>query len=84
MSRLSAWKSEWWATALLAVEHSGKGGGIVPKIMPLIVGTPYFLEGFSAKGKLSHLVEKIPVMAIRNQQTALLGAARYAIHEGQP
>lgn len=52
--------------------------------MPLIVGTPCFLEGFSAKGKLSHIVEKIPIIAIKNQQTALLGAARYTIHDGRP
>ncbi len=59
------------------------GGGIVPKIHPLIVGTPDFLEGFTAQGKLSHIVKKIPIIAIRNQQTALLGAARYAIHDPQ-
>ncbi len=69
---------------LMATGGIWLGGGIVPKIMPLIVSTPYFMEGFTAKGKLSHIVEKIPIMAIRNQQTALLGAARFAIHDGQP
>lgn len=69
---------------LMATGGIWLGGGIVPKIMPLIVSTPYFMEGFTAKGKLSHIVEKIPIMAIRNQQTALLGAARYAIHDRQP
>lgn len=72
------------ALKLMATGGIWLGGGIVPKILPLIVGTPYFLEGFSAKGKLSHIVEKIPIIAIRNQQTALLGAARYAIHDGKP
>ncbi len=72
------------ALKLMATGGVWLGGGIVPKIMPLIVSTPYFMEGFTAKGKLSHIVEKIPIMAIRNQHTALLGSARYAIRQGQP
>ncbi len=72
------------ALKLMATGGIWLGGGIVPKIMPLIVSTPYFLEGFTAKGKLSHIVEKIPIMAIRNQHTALLGAARYATRQGEP
>lgn len=72
------------ALKLMATGGIWLGGGIVPKIMPLIVGTSYFLEGFTAKGKLSHIVERIPIKAIRNQQTALLGAARYAARQGKP
>ena len=72
------------ALKLMATGGVWLGGGIVPKIMPLIVSTPYFLDGFTAKGKLSHIVERIPIAAIRNQQTALLGAARFAIRQGEP
>ena len=72
------------ALKLMATGGIWLGGGIVPKIMPLIVSTPYFLEGFTAKGKLSHIVEKIPIMAIQNQHTALLGSARYATRRGTP
>jgi glucokinase len=72
------------ALKLMATGGIWLGGGIVPKIMPLIVSTPYFMEGFTAKGKLSHIVEKISIKAIRNQHTALLGAARYASRLGEP
>jgi glucokinase len=72
------------ALKLMATGGIWLGGGIVPKIMPLIVSTPYFMEGFTAKGKLSHIVEKISIKAIRNQHTALLGAARYAARLGIP
>ncbi len=66
------------ALKLMATGGVWLGGGIVPKIVDWIVNTPHFLYGFTHKGKLSHVVEKIPVYAITNASTALLGAARYA------
>lgn len=66
------------ALKLMATGGVWLGGGIVPKIVDWLVSTPHFLEGFTHKGKLSHVVEKIPVYAISNSSCALLGAARYA------
>jgi len=54
------------------------GGGIAPKIVALLT-RPLFMLAFTAKGRLSPLLEAIPVRVIRNERTALLGAARCAI-----
>jgi glucokinase len=54
------------------------GGGIGPKILPKL-REPGFLEAFRAKGRLSRLLEAIPVRVILNDKTALLGAGRLAI-----
>lgn len=53
------------------------GGGIAPKILPKLQG-PTFLNAFRKKGRLSTLLEAIPVRVILNDKTALLGAARVA------
>jgi glucokinase len=53
------------------------GGGIAPKIIAkLNDGT--FTKAFMAKGRLTPLLEGIPIRVILNDQTALLGAARRA------
>jgi len=53
------------------------GGGIAPKILPALRdGT--FMSAFVDKGRMRALVETIPVWVIRNDQTALHGAARVA------
>lgn len=53
------------------------GGGIAPKILPkLRDGT--LLRAFRDKGRLSHVVERIPVHVIQNVQAPLLGAASCA------
>jgi glucokinase len=57
------------------------GGGIVPKIVSKLK-EPAFMLAFAAKGRLSPLVESIPVQVILNERTALLGAARYAFLDG--
>jgi glucokinase len=54
------------------------GGGIAPKILDRLKG-PAFLLAFSAKGRLSPLLETIPVRVILNDRTALLGAGRCAL-----
>jgi len=51
------------------------GGGIAPKIIDRLKG-PEFMLAFTAKGRLSPLLESIPVRVILNDRTALLGAAR--------
>ncbi len=53
------------------------GGGIAPKIIDkLRDGT--FMKAFTDKGRLSPLLEAIPVRVILNPKTALYGAARFA------
>jgi len=53
------------------------GGGIAPKILAKLKdGT--FLEAFLDKGRLSSLLEAVPVRVIMNDKTALMGAARVA------
>ena len=53
------------------------GGGIAPKIVERLKG-PGFMLAFTAKGRLSPLLETIPVKIILNERTALLGAGRCA------
>jgi glucokinase len=65
--------------ALIATATAGVylGGGIPPKILPLLKDGP-FLAAFAAKGRFRDYVERIPVRVILNPETALLGAARVA------
>jgi glucokinase len=53
------------------------GGGIPAKMLPRL-SSPAFLHAFNTKGRLSPLLESIPVKVILNDQAALLGAAGYA------
>ncbi|HTM45867.1 MAG TPA: glucokinase [Polyangiaceae bacterium] len=56
------------------------GGGIATKILPkLRDGT--FMTAFKAKGRLSPLVERMPVHVILNPQAPLFGAARRALRD---
>jgi len=67
--------------ALKAMSSGGiyVGGGIAPKILPLLQrGT--FIEAFLAKGRMRHLLEAMPVHVILNDHTALYGPALYAQH----
>lgn len=54
------------------------GGGIAPKILPIITGGDRFLSAFLRKGRFASLLERIPLHVIVNDRTALLGAARRA------
>ena len=53
------------------------GGGIAPKILKLLRGDR-FMNAFCAKGRYASLMSRIPIRVIMNEQTALLGAARFA------
>lgn len=54
------------------------GGGIAPKIIEKLAdGT--FMRTYSDKGRMSGLVESIPVRVILDDKTALYGAARCAL-----
>lgn len=50
------------------------GGGIAPKILPLLQGGA-FLDAFLNKGRMRPLLEAMPVRVILNERTALFGAA---------
>ena len=50
------------------------GGGIAPKILPRL-RNGRFIRAFTAKGRFTRMVERIPVRVILNDLTALLGAA---------
>src|SRR5439155_19579294 len=53
-------------------------GGIAPRLMPLLRAGA-FVSAFRDKGRLSSLMETIPVLVALNPKTALLGAARVAL-----
>jgi len=52
------------------------GGGIAPKILPLL--ERHFMEGFLAKGRFAELLRALPVRVALNPDTALIGSARFA------
>jgi glucokinase len=55
-------------------------GGIPPRILPLLINGP-FLDAFTHKGRMSDLLEPMPVHVVLNPKTALLGAGRYGLEE---
>ena len=65
------------ALKVLAMGGIYLGGGIAPKILKTLdAGT--FREAFLDKGRLSPILESIPVRVILDDTCALLGAAAYA------
>lgn len=52
------------------------GGGIPPRILEHL-RRPLFLESFLNKGRMRPLLESMPLSVILNDDTGLLGAARY-------
>jgi glucokinase len=65
------------ALQVMAIGGVYIGGGIAPKIIWKLKDGA-FVKAFKDKGRLSHIVAHIPVKAIMNQKTALLGAASRA------
>lgn len=65
--------------ALTAMTTGGVylGGGICPKILPLLQ-KGHFMKSFTAKGRFTDLLRSIPVKVILNDKAALLGAACHA------
>ena len=53
------------------------GGGIAPKLLPVIRQGP-FMDAFRAKAPMADLVATIPVAVILNPEAGLLGAAVHA------
>lgn len=54
------------------------GGGIPPKILPLLQDGS-FMSAFLDKGRFSEVLKDIPVYVILNEKTALFGCACYAL-----
>jgi glucokinase len=65
------------ALKILAVGGLYLGGGIAPKILKTLQNG-VFTQAFLDKGRLSPLLESIPVRIILDDTCALLGAAAYA------
>ena len=53
------------------------GGGIAPKILPVLQKSG-FMEAFVDKGRYRSLLEGMPVLVAKNDRAPLIGAARYA------
>ena len=68
------------ALRMLATAGVYLGGGIAPRILP-VLRAPAFLAGFTGKGRLRALLEDVPVRVVLNDRAALLGAARRAALE---
>ncbi len=65
------------ALKLMATGGVWVGGGIAPKILPVLQGGA-FMDGFLAKGRMKPLLESMPVRVVLDDRAALLGAARRA------
>lgn len=65
------------ALKLLALGGIYLGGGIAPKILK-VLSNGGFMQAFLDKGRMSPLLETIPVRVILDDTCALLGAAAYA------
>jgi glucokinase len=76
---VAAYGAEAGNIALRTVATAGVyvGGGIAPKILPMLQGGP-FLEAFRDKEPMAALVATIPVSVILNPDAGLLGAAVHA------
>jgi glucokinase len=62
------------ALKVMAVGGVFLGGGIPPRILP-VLQSGSFMEAFRRKGRMSRLMDAIPVHVILNPKAALLGAA---------
>jgi glucokinase len=58
------------------------GGGIAPKIADKLAEGA-FMTAFVEKGRISDILQRIPVHIIRNDRTALLGAAYYGAQQAE-
>ena len=58
------------------------GGGIPPRILPALQ-TPRFLQTYTAKGRMSPVVARIPLYVILNTKVGVLGGAHYAFTQQQ-
>jgi glucokinase len=73
---VEAYGAEAGNLALRSLPRAGVfiGGGIAPKVLPALQDGR-FMRAFLDKAPMDHLVARIPVYVILNQQAGLLGAA---------
>ena len=69
------------ALTVLATGGVYLAGGIAPKLLAALE-TGGFQQAFTAKGRLSFLLEAVPVRVVLDPRTALYGAGRYAAEAG--
>jgi len=76
---VSAYGAEAGNLALRSLATAGLyvGGGIAPRLLPLLRGG-LFMDAFLAKAPMSHIVAAVPVRVILNAEAGLLGAAVHA------
>lgn len=55
------------------------GGGIPPKIAPLLQQKSFY-ENFMDCDRMQHLLEKVPIRVIKNEKTGLIGAGYYGAY----
>ncbi|MDB9527554.1 glucokinase [Oscillatoria sp. CS-180] len=74
---VSAYGAEAGNLALKLLPYGGLyiAGGIAAKNLPLITNNDVFLDAFTHKGRMSKLLEDIPVRVVLNPQVGLIGAA---------
>jgi len=65
------------ALKMLATGGVFVGGGIAPKVLP-VIQQGSFLHSFVFKGRYQPLLEQMPVEVVLNEKAALIGAAHYA------
>ena len=65
------------ALKLMSVGGMYIGGGIAPQILPLL-DSDTFRNAFSQKGRLSSVVDNVPVYVIKTKKAPLFGAAHVA------
>lgn len=70
------------ALRVMAVSGIFISGGIAGKILPKM-REPQFMKAFVSKGRMTYLLESVPVKVIVNEHIGLLGAARYALMLGE-
>ncbi len=66
------------ALKVLAMGGVYVGGGIAPKILPMLERGG-FMRGFLSKGRLNQVLSQVEVRVSLNQEAALLGAAHCAL-----
>ncbi len=69
------------ALKLMATGGIYLGGGIPPRILPLL-SNGLFISSLQRKGRFSDLLAKIPVHVIMDGEVALIGAAYHVFEEG--
>lgn len=66
-----------WALKIKSTGGVYIGGGIAPKLLPKLQSR-LFMDAFMEKGRLSTLLEAMPVAVVLNDQAALIGSAHLA------